>query len=284
MDKITIESPAKINLGLNIVRKRSDGYHDLETIFVPLLLSDKITLTKSNKSSFRTDSELLNQLKDNLILKAIRLLQDFTDRKFVLDIFVEKVIPIGGGLGGGSSNAATTLKTVNKMFDLGLSYQELSKLALELGSDVPYFLNPVLFYAESRGEILYPLNIEIPYPILIVNPGIKIDTAWAFKKIRPVSPVKNLRQILQENLDDFDKLKSCVKNDFEEVVFNEFPLLKQIKEDLYKQGAEFALMSGTGSTVYGIFSNLQKAYWAEEFFKQEYFTYLNNPFTKGSIT
>ena len=284
MDKFIVESPAKINLGLNVVRKREDGYHDLETIFIPLLLSDKITLTKSNKSSFRTDSELLNQLKDNLILKAIRLLQDFTDRKFVLDIFVEKVIPIGGGLGGGSSNAATTLKTVNKMFDLGLNYQELSKLAIELGSDVPYFLNPVPSYAESRGELLYPLNIEIPYPILIVNPGIKIDTAWAFKKIRPVSSVKNLRQILQENLDDFDKLKSCVKNDFEEVVFNEFPLLKQIKEELYKQGAEFALMSGTGSTIYGIFSNLQKANWAEEYFKQNYFTYLNNPFTKGSIT
>jgi len=284
MDKFIVESPAKINLGLNVVRKREDGYHDLETIFIPLLLSDKITLIKSNKSSFRTDSELLNKLKDNLILKAIRLLQDFTDRKFVLDIFVEKVIPIGGGLGGGSSNAATTLKTVNKMFDLGLSYQELSKLALELGSDVPYFLNPVPSYAESRGELLYPLNIEIPYPILIVNPGIKIDTAWAFKKIRPVSPVKNLLQILQENLDDFDKLKSCVKNDFEEVVFNEFTLLKQIKEELYKQGAEFSLMSGTGSTVYGIFFNLQKAYLAEEYFKQQYFTFLNNPFTKGSIT
>lgn len=284
MDKFIVESPAKINLGLNVVRKREDGYHDLETIFIPLLLSDKITLTKSNKSSFRTDSELLNQLKDNLILKAIRLLQDFTDRKFVLDIFVEKVIPIGGGLGGGSSNAATTLKTVNKMFDLGLSYQELSKLAIELGSDVPYFLNPVPSYAESRGEILYPLNIEIPYPILVVNPRIKIDTGWAFKKIRSVSPVKNLRQILQENLDDFDKLKSYVKNDFEEVVFNEFPLLKQIKEELYKQGAEFALMSGTGSTIYGIFSNLQKANWAEDYFKQNYFTFLNNPFLKGSIT
>ncbi|MDZ7624063.1 MAG: 4-(cytidine 5'-diphospho)-2-C-methyl-D-erythritol kinase [Ignavibacteriaceae bacterium] len=284
MDKITVDSPAKINLGLNVIRKRDDGYHDLETIFIPLLLSDKITFSKSNEFSFRTDSELLNQLKDNLIIKAIRLLEDFTDRKFVLDIFVEKVIPIGGGLGGGSSNAATTLKTVNKMFDLGLSYQELSKLAIELGSDVPYFLNPVPSYAESRGELLYPLNIEIPYPILIINPRIKIDTAWAFKKIKPVTPVKNLRQIFQESLNDFDKLKSNVKNDFEEVIFNEFPLLKQIKEELYKQGAEFSLMSGTGSTVYGIFSNLQKAYWAEEYFKQNYFTYLNNPFTKGSIT
>lgn len=284
MDKFIVESPAKINLGLNVVRKREDGYHDLETIFIPLSLSDKITFNKSNKSSFRTDSELLNQLKDNLILKAIRLLQDFTDRKFVLDILVEKVIPIGGGLGGGSSNAATTLKTVNKMFDLGLSYLELSKIAIELGSDVPYFLNPVPSYAKSRGEILHPLGIEILYPILVVNPRIKIDTGWAFKKIRPAHPIMNLRDILNKGIIDFHRLKSYVKNDFEAVVFNEFPLIEQIKEQFYQQGAEFALLSGTGSTVYGIFSNLQKANLAEKHFKQNYFTYLNNPFTKGSIS
>ena len=284
MNKFIVESPAKINLGLNVVRKREDGYHDLETIFIPLLLSDKITFTKSNKSSFQTDSEILNQLKDNLVLKAIKLLEDFTNQEFVLDIFVEKIIPIGGGLGGGSSNAATTLKTVNKMFELGLNYKELSKISLELGSDVPYFLNPVPSYAESRGEILCPLNIELSYPILIVNPGIKIDTGWAFTKIKPVKPVMKLMKILEDGSSDLDKFKNYITNDFEEVVFKEFPELKEIKDELYKQGAEFALMSGTGSTVYGIFTNLQKASWAEEYFKQKYFTYLNVPFEKGSIT
>ncbi len=284
MDKITVESPAKINLGLNVVKKRIDGYHDLETIFIPLLLSDKITFSKSDKLKLNTNSNFLNELKDNLILKAIRLMEVFTTREFVLDIFVEKVIPIGGGLGGGSSNAATTLKTVNKMFDLGLSYQDLSKLALELGSDVPYFLNPVFSYAESRGEVIHRLTLEIQYPILIVNPRIKIDTAWAFKKIKPAKPVTSLRDFLNKDLTDLDYLKTFVKNDFEVIVFKEYPQIKEIKDELYKQGAQFALMSGTGSTVYGIFSNLQKAYWAEEFFKQKYFTYLHNPFIKGSIT
>ena len=284
MDKFIVDSPAKINLGLNVVRKRNDGYHDLETIFLPIMLSDRITFCKSDKLNLKSDSDILNKLSDNLILKAIRLLENISMTKIQLDIYVEKIIPIGGGLGGGSSNAASTLKAVNKLFDLRLNFQKLSELALQLGSDVPFFLNPVASYAESRGEILYPLNIELPYPILIVNPGIKIDTAWAFNKIKPVSPVKNLRHILQESLDDFDKLKSYVKNDFEEVVFNEFLLLMQIKEELYKQGAEFALMSGTGSTIYGIFSNLQKANWAEDYFKQNYFTFLNNPFLKGSIT
>jgi len=284
MDKITVESPAKINLGLNVVRKREDGYHDLETIFIPLMLSDIISFTRSDRLNFNTDSDLLNQSSDNLILKAIRMLQEKSMTKILLDTYVQKRIPIGGGLGGGSSNAATTLKTVNKILGIGLSYQDLSELALELGSDVPYFLNPVPSYAESRGEKLSQLNLEFPYPILIVNSRIKIDTAWAFKKIKPSNPVRNLREIFQQGLPDFNTLNTNIKNDFEEIVFGEYPELKQIKDELYNQGAEFALMSGTGSTIYGIFSNLQKAYWAEEYFKQKYFTFLNNPFLKGSIT
>ena len=284
MDKFIVDSPAKINLGLNVVRKRDDGYHDLETIFVPIMLSDRITFYKSDKLNLKSDSDILNKLSDNLILKAIRLLENISMTKIQLDIYLEKLIPIGGGLGGGSSNAASTLKAINKMFDLRLNFKKLSELALELGSDVPFFLNPVASYAESRGEILYPLNIELPYPILIINPRIKIDTAWAFKKIKPCKPFKNLRDIFQEGSFDLYNLKEYVKNDFEEIVFNEFPELKKLKAELFRQGAQFALMSGTGSTVYGIFSNLQKAYWAEEYFKQNYFTYLNNPFTKGSIT
>jgi 4-diphosphocytidyl-2-C-methyl-D-erythritol kinase len=284
MEKLIVESPAKINLGLNVVRKRLDGYHDLETIFLPLMLSDKITFCKSDKVTLRTDSILLNELKDNLILKAIRMIEKQSKISISVDIFVEKVIPIGGGLGGGSSNAASTLKTVNRLFELGLSHQVLSKLALELGSDVPYFLNPVPSYAESRGELLYPLDLEIPYPILIVNPRIKIDTEWAFTRIKPSKPVMNLRNILEDGITDFDKLKKYIKNDFEEVIFKEYPQIKEIKKELYNKGAQIALMSGTGSTVYGIFLNLQKAFWAEEYFKQNYFTFLNNPFTKGSIT
>lgn len=284
MDKIIVDSPAKINLGLNVVRKRNDGYHDLETIFIPISLSDKIIFSKSNKLNLQTNSDSLNKLDDNLILKAIRLLEKQTNKTIALDIFVEKVIPIGGGLGGGSSNAASTLKAVNKMFDLRLSFLKLSELALQLGSDVPFFLNPVPSYAESRGEILFPLSIELPYPILIVNPLIKIDTASAFKKIKPLIPKRNLRKVIQENAFDFSNLKEYVTNDFEEVIFAEYPLLKKIKDELYKQGAEFALMSGTGSTLYGIFTNLQKALWADDYFRQKYFTYLHNPFIKGSIT
>lgn len=284
MEKIIIDSPAKINLGLNVIRKRDDGYHDLETIFVPISLSDKIILNQSSELKFQTNSDLLNRLGNNLILNAIQLLEENSGKKITLNIFVEKKIPIGGGLGGGSSNAASTLKAVNKMLDLGLNFQKLSELALQLGSDVPFFLNPVPSYAESRGETLYPLKKEINYPVLIVNPGIKIDTAWAFNKVKPIKPAKNLRSVLDDGIFDFDEIRRWIKNDFEGIVFKSFPEIKRIKEDLYDLGAEFALLSGTGSTVYGIFTNLQKAFWAEENFRQKYFTYLHNPFLKGSIT
>ena len=284
MDSIVVESPAKINLGLNVTRKRSDGYHDLETVFLPLLLSDKITFKKSSKLELKTNSEFLNKLSGNLVLKAVELLEQRSHTKIKLEIFIEKVIPIGGGLGGGSSNAALTLKAVNKMNNLSISYDVLAQLALSLGSDVPYFLNPVPCYAESRGELLHPLNIEINYPILIVNPGIKVDTKWAFSKIKPKLPERNLRSLFNSGLPDFEVLQEFVKNDFEDIVFKEYPLIGEIKSDLYTQGAQFALMSGTGSTVYGIFTNLQKAEWAEDYFKQKYFTFLNNPFQKGSIT
>ncbi|MCW9065568.1 MAG: 4-(cytidine 5'-diphospho)-2-C-methyl-D-erythritol kinase [Ignavibacteriaceae bacterium] len=284
MEKLIVKSPAKINLGLNVIKKREDGYHNLETVFLPILLSDKITFSKSDKLKIETNSDILNRLSNNLVLKAIQLLEEKTNQKIFLDIHIDKIIPIGGGLGGGSSNAAITLKTVNKMLELGLKFEDLSRLALDLGSDIPYFLNPVVAFAESRGEILHSLNIELPYPILIVNPGIKIDTVWAFKKIKPAKPNYSLRNILNSDLSDLNYLKEFVTNDFEEIVFKEFPEINDIKDKLYLQGAQFALMSGTGSTVYGIFSNLQKAYWAEDFFKQKYFTFLHNPFNKGSIT
>lgn len=284
MDKIVIESQAKINLGLNVVKKRNNGYHDIETIFLPLQLSDILTFIKADTTTFNSTFDELNKMEDNLILKAKSLLEKIKGKEFHINIFVEKNIPIGGGLGGGSSDAAATLKAINKLFNLELDNNALHERALALGSDVPYFLNPVPSYAESRGEILFQMNLEIPYPILIVNPGINIRTSWAFSKIKPTYPENNLRQLIESSSLDFEWMKSFVKNDFEPIVFKEYPRIKEIKEKFYEMDAQFVLMSGTGSSVYGIFTNLQKAYWAEEYFKQNNFTYLNNPFVKGSIT
>jgi len=284
MEEIKVESPSKINIGLNVVEKRDDGFHNLQTVFYPLLLSDKLSFQKSNKLELNSNTDFLNNLDNNLIIKAIRILENKTGVEIKVKIFIEKFIPIGGGLGGGSSNAATTLKAINRLFKLGLSYENLITLSLELGSDVPFFLNHNPAYAESKGEKLFPLNLEIQYPIVIVNPGINISTRWAFERVTPEKAKQNLRAIVDTQKIDFHNMKTYVKNDFEPVVFKEYPLIEKIKSDLYEKGAQFALMSGTGSTVYGIFSNLQKANWAEEHFKPFYFTYLNNPFDKGSIT
>jgi 4-diphosphocytidyl-2-C-methyl-D-erythritol kinase len=284
MDRIVLQSPAKINIGLNIVSKRKDGYHNLETVFYPLMLSDNFQIEKSDDYELITNSDELNNKEDNLITKCKNLLENFSGKELIVKIKVIKKIPIGAGLGGGSSNAAITLRALNLLFNLGLTYSQLSALALKLGSDVPYFLNPVPAYGNSRGEVLTPLKFELSYPILLVNPGINVSTKRAFGKISPSKPKINLYELLNAKTIDFDKMKKYIVNDFEHIVFDEYPEIGKLKEELYKQGAEFALMSGTGSTVYGIFTNLQKAFWAEEIFKQKCFTYLNNPFQKGSIT
>ena len=283
MEEIKVESPSKINIGLNVVGKRNDGFHNLQTVFYPLLLIDKLTFQKSDKLKLTSNSKKIKEINDNLILEAIKSIEDETGLKIKVKISLEKNIPIGAGLGGGSSNAASTLKAIKKLYELKLDYKKLSELSLKLGSDVPFFLSAVPSYAESRGEKLIPLNLEIQYPILVVNPGINLSTRWAFEKIIPSKPNCNLVQLLSGKL-DFTEIRNQVKNDFEPIVFKEYPRIDKIKKDLYEKGANFALMSGTGSTVFGIFSNLQKALSAEEYFKQTYFTFLNNPFDKGSIT
>jgi len=284
MENISINSPAKINIGLNVISKRKDGFHNLETIFYPLLLSDKLIISKADSFKFESNSEELFRLKENLILSAKEKLEQFTGRKFNVSIYLEKNIPIGAGLGGGSSNAASTLKALIKLFDINITNEKLREIALNLGSDVPFFLNPLPCFAESRGEIITPVHLSIPNPILIVNPGINISTKEAFENIKPKIPVKSLHTLIKKTSISVDDLKGIAKNDFETYIFNKYSVVKQIKEKLYESGAELAMMTGTGSTVFGIFTNLQKARWAESDFSKKYFTYLNFPVNKGSIT
>jgi len=284
MHKIKLNSPAKINIGLNIIKKRQDGYHDLETIFYPLLLSDIISFEKSNSSNFDTNLSEINDLDSNLVTDTIKLMENELNRDLSVKINLQKNIPIGAGLGGGSSNAAATLKAINQLYNLNLSYQFLSSLALQLGSDVPYFLSPVPSYAASRGELLTRIQLSLGYPILLVNPGIHISTKWAFDKIIPGKNKFLLKTFLEKSKMNIEIMKDYITNDFEEIVFKEYPAVGNIKDKLYKYGAEFALMTGTGSTVFGIFRNLQKARKAEEIFSQSNFTYLNNPFETGIIT
>jgi 4-diphosphocytidyl-2-C-methyl-D-erythritol kinase len=275
---MVVKSPAKINIGLNIISKRPDGFHNLETIFYPLNIYDEITFMKSDHFSFNSNDPVLNKEKTNLIIKAKEEIEKYSNDKLPVEIYLQKNIPIGAGLGGGSSNAASTLITLNILFNLNLGAKHLFKLATNLGSDVPYFLNPVAAYAESRGEFIVPINFRMNKYLLVVNPWVHISTKWAFKLITPLHPSESLKSLVKKPRIAIEDLKRIASNDFEKIVFNHYPEVKEIKEKLLESGAEFSLMTGTGSTVWGIFDDQNSAIESELFFKgQNYFTYIQKP-------
>ncbi|MGE5411935.1 MAG: 4-(cytidine 5'-diphospho)-2-C-methyl-D-erythritol kinase, partial [Clostridiales bacterium] len=254
---------------------REDGYHNLETIFYPIYdLYDEMFFMPSDSFILTTDNEDLNN-EDNLIVKAKNLLEDLTGKKINVKIDLKKNIPMGAGMGGGSSDAATTLISLNEMFDLKVDNPTLMRLALKLGSDVPFFIKPKPSFAQSRGEELSLIDFHISLPILIVNPGIHVSTKSAYQNIRPHKSEFNLK-----NLEHFDLMQSAdlvknVRNDFEDFVFNSFPQVKAIKDEMYKMGAIFSLMTGSGSTVFGIFKDLDEAEKARRCVPEDYFTFIS---------
>jgi len=248
----------KINLGLRILNKREDGYHNLETIFYPVPLKEALEIIPSDgKGVIQFSSSGLTVGDDpetNICVKAYHLLKrDFPDLASV-KIHLHKSIPIGAGLGGGSADGAFTLQLLNKQFKLNLSKKQLIDYALQLGSDCPFFIlnNPCI--ATGRGEIMEPVEIDLSaYQFMIVNPGIHVNTGEAFsyldrQKIDNYSV--SLKEIIHQPVSTWQQL---LINDFEEPLIAKYPLIKEIKETLYKRGASFAAMSGSGSTVYGLF-------------------------------
>lgn len=278
MDNVVIKSLAKINIGLNIISKRSDGYHNLETIFYPLDLFDEIHFAKSNEFIFKSNDEKLSNDKSNLICRAINLLENEFNLNLPVEVYLKKNIPIGAGLGGGSSNAASTLIAFTTLFEIDTDKKTLLELSLRLGSDVPYFLNPVPAFAESRGESIFPLNFLIEKYILIVNPGIHISTKWAFGLIKPKQPDVSLKSLINKTRIDVDELMLNARNDFEKTVFDHFPEIMEIKQRLLEFGAIYSMMTGTGSTVWALFDDEESVYQSELYFKcKNYFTFVQNP-------
>ena len=278
MDEIIVKSPAKINIGLNIINKRDDGFHNLETIFYPINLYDEIKFTKSDKFTFNSNDEKLSKDKTNLIIRTKELLENEFDIHIPVNIYLKKNIPIGAGLGGGSTNAASTLLALTKLFNLEISKIEMMDLAIKLGSDVPYFLNPVPSFAESRGENLFPINFRIKKYLLIVNPGIHIATKWAFSLITPKQPNISLKSLIDKPKIEIEDVMNFASNDFEETIFTHFPEIKKIKDKMLYFGANYSMMTGTGSTVWAMFDDEEAAYQAELFFKcKNYFTFIQAP-------
>ncbi len=273
-DRIEIHAPAKINVGLNIVKKRDDGFHNLETIFYQISdLFDELAFKKCDKLQLILKDKNKELENDNIIIKSVKLLEQKVGRKLSVKISLKKNIPIGAGLGGGSSDGASTLKAMNKLFNLDLSLNELKNLALELGSDVPLFLHDYPTIGKSRGENLVKLDLKINKVILLVNPGIHISTKDAFANVVPKHSNFNYSNITNYKINEWN---GNIVNDFEESVFKLYPEIAEIKNKLLHGGATFSLMSGTGSTVYGIFESHLKAKSTAKLFPKKYFTFIGS--------
>ena len=246
----------KINLGLRILRKRNDGYHDLETIYYPLALYDVLEIVRSTEDASRlsfstSGSPIEGNGHNNLCVKAYDLLKKNHPGLPAAKIHLHKTIPTGAGLGGGSADAAFTLKLVSEKFDLRLSTEQLIDYALQLGSDCPFFIINKPAFAEGRGEILETILLDLSaYKFILVNHGIHINTAEAFSGITPALSTKSLKEIIQQPIYTW---KSELVNDFEKTVYGKYPEIEVMKNKLYDGGAVYASLSGSGSTVYGIF-------------------------------
>ncbi len=260
---------AKINLGLHITSKRKDGYHEIETCMVPIPLLDALEMIiDPKKTSFNsTGIPIPGGEQENLILKAYQLLKkDFPNLPH-LNIHLHKNIPIGAGLGGGSSDAAFALKLMNHLFDLILDDFFLEEYAAELGSDCAFFIENTPKIASGRGEVLEPVELDLTgVHLILVNPGIHIGTKEAYSGVTPKTP----KVILSEVLADRRRWKEELVNDFEKSIFPNHPEIADIKAKLYDSGAFYAAMSGSGSSVFGLFESQPKEItWDEKYFTFE---------------
>ena len=252
-EPVSVRVNAKLNLGLQIVRKRPDGYHDLQTVFIPTdFYTDTLELLPhSGDLLFDVKSaEDLGDPYNNLCVKAYRLLQCDYGIEGV-EIRLHKGIPTGAGLGGGSADAAFTLKALTDIFQLPISKEKMEEYALQLGSDVPFFLYNQPMYATGRGEVMTPIDLDLSaYRLKIVKPDIHVSTKEAYAGITPQESDVFLPQVLQQPIETW---KDVVTNDFEKTVFAKHPELEEIKESFYRDGALYASMSGSGSAIFSIF-------------------------------
>ena len=266
----------KINLGLNIVRKRKDGFHDLETFFYPLNICDAVEIIQTNDSNYvnnitytSTGLAIAGNEQNNLCIKAYQLLKKDFPLLPSIKMHLHKNIPMGAGLGGGSADGAFVLKLLNQKFNLQLSQQQLINYALQLGSDCPFFIINKPCFATSRGEKMNEININLSaYKFLLVNPQIHVSTSWAFANIQPTIPSKSIQQIITQPIHTW---KNELVNDFEKPVFQQHTSIYSIKNEMYKMGALYAAMSGSGSTIFGIFEKEKKLSYSfpKNYFVQE---------------
>lgn len=242
---------AKINIGLNITSRRSDGYHNLETIFYPIKIQDALEVIEAPLMGFETSGIAIPGLaEDNLCIKAYNLLrQDFTLPN--INIHLHKNIPIGAGLGGGSADAAFFIKLVNDKFELGLTDEAMQSYCRLLGADCAFFIKNKPLFAYGKGDVFTSIALDLsPYYTVLVMPPVHVSTAEAYRGVLPKLPKKGLEALIKLPIQNWQR---TIVNDFEPPIFNTHPQIKNVKADLIKAGAIFSLMSGSGASVFGIF-------------------------------
>ena len=254
----SIQTGCKINLGLNVIERRPDGYHNLQTIFYPVPLFDELTIRE--KDSLIMDGEdtltlggnpLEGEVWDNLVLRAVRLLRQEGFPIPPLNIDLRKVIPSGAGLGGGSSDAACMVTSLTRLYGLPLSEEQMERLVSKLGADCPFFVNPRPLYAEGIGDVFTPISLDLSgWYLMLVKPEVHVSTREAYAGVHPHQPAYSLLDVVKQPVGAW---ASRMVNDFEESIFFNHPLLSEIKQELYRQGAAYASMSGSGSTIFGLF-------------------------------
>lgn len=249
----SVKTGCKINLGLNITERRPDGYHNLQTIFYPVPLYDELTICEGvdEDELMLGGHPLEGDTQDNLVLCAVRLLREEEFQFPPLSISLKKVIPSGAGLGGGSSDAACVLREVSRLYDLSLSEDQMQKLVRRLGADCPFFINPKPLYAEGIGDEFTPISLDLSgWYLMLVKPDVHVSTREAYAGVKPHMPTFSLLDTASLSVGQW---ADRMVNDFEASIFANHPLLSEIKEELYRQGAVYASMSGSGSTLFGLF-------------------------------
>ena len=260
---LALDSHAKLNIGLRIIGRREDGYHLLQTLFQEIDFGDQLKATSQPTPEITLSvtgpaGRNLPADADNLCIRAAQLLQRKTGTGKGAEIQLAKHVPVSSGLGGGSSNAAATLRALNQLWEVNLAVPELEEIAAELGADVPFFIRGGLQLGEGIGELLTPLDKDLAYSIVVVMPPIQVSTAWAYGQLAGMTS-RAMEQGLDELISKEPIPWDSICNEFEGIVFGQHPQLKATKEDLLQAGAEYASLSGSGSAIYGLFSDSQMA-------------------------
>lgn len=276
---IRVKAYAKINLGLRIIRRRDDGYHDIETIFHRINLFDELSLTPSSTISMSCGQSGLPTDDRNLCIRAAELIAQRCGMQAGVHIDLTKTIPIGAGLGGGSSDAAATLSGLHQLWNLRMSDTELSAIAVQLGSDVPYFMRGGSAYATARGDVLDYFRLNLPYWILVVYPNLHVSTAWAYQEFKSQnSKFKiSLKSAVLDHINEPQKLRQLVVNDFETIVVHTHEPVARARDALIGSGAEFVQLSGSGSSVYGLFRDEDTARNAEKICRRHTAVFMTPP-------